>query len=114
MAPIPPDLQSLSWALEPVFRLPVPGDVAWVSTYLPGNAAIRGILGKVFDAAIVNAILVATGLVAVLGIARQLWPERRDLWVVAIVLAASSSQLLGMAMTPFAATAHLVLNLVWL
>lgn len=114
MAPIPPEWRSLSWALEPVFRLPVPGDVAWVSTYLPGNAAIRGILGKVFDAAIVNAILVATALAALLGIARQLWPERRDLWVITFVLAASSSQLLGMAMTPYAATSHLVLNLVWL
>jgi hypothetical protein len=114
MAPIPPEWRSLSWALEPVFRLPVPGDVAWVSTYLPGNAAIRGILGKVFDAAIVNAGLVAIALLALLGIARQLWPGRRDLWVITLVLAASSSQLLGMAMTPYAATAHLVLNLVWL
>jgi hypothetical protein len=114
MAPIPPEWRSLSWALEPVFRLPVPGDVTWVSTYLPGNAAIRGILGKVFDAAIVNAILVATALFALLGIARQLWPERRDLWVITLVLAALSSQLVGMAMTPYAATAHLVLNLIWL
>jgi hypothetical protein len=51
LAPIAPEWRSLSWALEPVFRLPVAGDVAWVSTYLPGNAAIRGVLGKVFDAA---------------------------------------------------------------
>ena len=64
MAPIPPEWRSLSWGLKPAFRLEVPGDVAWVSTYLPGNAAIRGVLGKVFDPAIVNAILVITALVA--------------------------------------------------
>lgn len=114
MAPIPPEWRSLSWALEPVFRVPVPGDVAWVSTYLPGSAAIRGVLGRAFDAAIVNAILVVTALLALLGIARQLWPGRRDVPVVALVLAATSSQVLCMAMTPYAMTTHLALNLVWL
>ena len=79
MAPIPPEWRSLSWGLKPAFRLEVPGDVAWVSTYLPGNAAIRGVLGKVFDPAIVNAILVVTALVALLGVARRLWPERPEL-----------------------------------
>jgi hypothetical protein len=114
LAPIPPEWRSLSWALEPAFRLPVPGDVAWVSTYLPGNAAIRGVLGKAFDRAIVNAILVVIALVALLGIARRLWPGRPDLSVVALVLTAWSSQVLCMAMTPFAMTAHLALNLVWI
>jgi hypothetical protein len=114
MAPVPLEWRPLSWALEPVFRLPVPGDVAWVSTYLPGNAAIRGVLGKAFDAAIVNAILVVTALVALLRVARRLWPERGDVAVVALVFAASSSQALCMGMTPYAMTAHLALNLVWL
>lgn len=114
LAPIPPEWRSLSWALQPVFRVPVPGDVAWVSTYLPGNAALRAVLGKAFDTAIVNAILVATALLALIGIARRLWPDRRDACVIAVVLAASSSQVLGMGMTPFAMSAHLALNLVWL
>lgn len=114
MAPIAPEWRSLSWALKPAFRLPVPGDVAWVSTYLPGNAALRALLGKVFDTAIVNAILVATALLALLGVAGRLWPDRRDMHAVAIVLAATSSQVLCMGMTPFAMTAHLALNLVWL
>jgi hypothetical protein len=114
LAPIPPEWRSLSWALEPVFRLPVPGDAAWASTYLPGNAAIRGLLGKVFDAAIVNAILVATALFALLGVARRLWPGRRDVVLIAVVLAATSSQVLFMGMTPYAATTHLALNLIWL
>ena len=114
MAPIAPEWRPLSWALKPAFRLPVPGDVAWVSTYLPGNAALRALLGKAFDTAIVNAILVVTALLALLGVARRLWPERREAHVVAIVLAATSSQVLCMGMTPFAMSAHLALNLVWL
>ncbi len=114
MAPIPPEWRSLSWRLKPAFRLEVPGDVAWVSTYLPGNAAIRGMLGKVFDPAIVNALLVVTALVALLGVARQLWPKRTEFHVGAVVLAAASSQVLCMGMTPFATTAHLALNLCWL
>jgi hypothetical protein len=114
LAPISIEWRSLSWALEPVFRLPVSGDVAWVSTYLPGNAAVRGILGKAFDAAIVNAILIVTALVALGGISKELWPERRDLQVISVLFAALSSQVLCMAMTPYAMTAHLALNLVWL
>ena len=114
LAPIEPEWRSLSWALEPVFRLPVAGDVAWVSTYLPVNAAIRGVLGKVFDAAIVNAMLVAVALAALAGVARRLWPERPELAAVAVVLAATSSQLLCIGMTPFAMTAHLTFNMVWL
>jgi len=114
LAPIEPEWRSLSWALEPVFRLPVAGDVAWVSTYLPVNAAIRGVLGKVFDAALVNAMLVAVALAALAGVARRLWPERPELAAVAVVLAATSSQVLCMGMTPFAMTAHLTFNMVWL
>jgi hypothetical protein len=114
LAPIEPEWRSLSWALEPAFRLPVAGDVAWVSTYLPVNAAIRGVLGKVFDAALVNAMLVAVALAALAGVARRLWPERPELAAVAVVLAATSSQVLCMGMTPFAMTAHLTFNMVWL
>lgn len=114
MAPIPPEWRAFSWALKPAFRLPVPGDLAWISTYLPGNAALRAGLGWIFGPAAVNAILVGSALLALLAVARRLWPERREAWVVAVVLMASSSQVLGMGMTPFAMTAHLLLNLVWL
>jgi hypothetical protein len=114
LAPIPPEWRSLSWAVQPAFRLMIPGDTDWVSTYLPVNAAIRGVLGKAFDPAIANAILVATALLALLAVARRLWPDRQDLAAVAVMLAASSPQVLGMGMTPFAMTSHLALNLVWL
>jgi hypothetical protein len=114
LAPVPPEWRVFAPALKPAFRLPVPGDVAWASTYLPGNAGLRAILGKAFSSDLVNAVLVVAALLALLGIARQLWPQRRDAWVIAIMLAASSSQVLCMAMTPYAMSAHLALNLIWL
>jgi hypothetical protein len=114
LAPVAPEWRLFAAALQPAFRLPVPGDVAWASAYLPGNAAIRAVLGKVFNTELTNAILVMTALLALFGIARQLWPQRPDAWAVAVVLGATSSQVLGQGMTPFAMTAHLTLYLVWL
>lgn len=114
LAPVPPEWRPYVPALQPVFRLPVPDHAAWASTYLPGNAAIRAVLGLVFDRAFVNAALLVVALVALLAIARRLWPERPDAWLLALVLAATSSQALFMSMTPYAMSAHLALNLVWL
>jgi hypothetical protein len=114
LAPVAPEWRPFATALQPAFRLPVPGDVAWASAYLPGNAAIRATLGKVFNAELTNAILVMTALLALFGVARQLWPQRPDAWAIAVVLGATSSQVLGQGMTPFAMTAHLTLYLAWL
>lgn len=114
LGPVPPEWRAFVPALQPEFRLPVPGDVAWVSSYLPGNAAIRAALGVALPSALVNAVLAMAALGALLGIARMLWPQRREAWIVAVVLAASSSQVLIMAMTPYAMSAHLALNLIWL
>jgi hypothetical protein len=114
LAPVAPEWRPFAAALQPAFRLPVPGDVAWASAYLPGNAAIRAVLGKLFNTELTNAILVMTALLALFGIARQLWPQRPDAWAIAVVLGATSSQVLGQGMTPFAMTAHLTLYLAWL
>jgi hypothetical protein len=114
LAPVATEWRPFAAALQPAFRLPVPGDVAWASAYLPGNAAIRAVLGKLFNTELTNAILVMTALLALFGVARQLWPQRPDAWAVAVVLGATSSQVLGQGMTPFAMTAHLTLYLVWL
>ena len=114
MAPIPPEWRSLSWALEPAFRLPVPGDAAWVSTYLPGNAVIRGLLAHLFGPAATNAVLVGIAMLGLWQAARVLWPSRHDAVVIAVILGATSAQVLCMGMTPYAMTAHLALNLIWL
>lgn len=114
IGPVAAEWRAFVSALQPEFRLPVPGDVAWVSSYLPGNAAIRAALGFALSSAMINAVLVVAALAALLGVARKLWPEQREAWIVAVVLAASSSQVLFMGMTPYAMSAHLALNLIWL
>lgn len=114
LGPVPPEWRPFVPALQPVFRLPVPEHAAWASTYLPGNAAIRGLLGLVLERAFVNATLLVVALVALVGLARRMWPARPEAWLVALVLTATSSQTLFMSMTPYAMSSHLALNLVWL
>jgi hypothetical protein len=114
IASVVPEWRPYAQSLQPEFRLPIPGDVAWVSSYLPGNAAVRAVLGIAFPAMLVNAVLAVAALLAVFGIARQIWPQRRDVWIVALALVASSAQFLFMAMTPYAMSAHLTCNLIWL
>ncbi|MEQ1695734.1 MAG: hypothetical protein ABL901_07825 [Hyphomicrobiaceae bacterium] len=114
IASIAPEWKPFVPSLQPEFRLPVPGDVAWVSSYLPVNAAIHAVLEFAFPAMLSNAILAVAALLALLGIARRIWPQRRDAWIVAVLLVASSSQFLFMAMTPYAMSAHLTCNLIWL
>lgn len=114
LGPVRPEWRPFVPALQPVFRLPVPEHAAWASTYLPGNAAIRGLLGLVLDRAFVNATLLVVALVALVGVARRMWPGRPEASLIALVLVATSSQTLFMSMTPYAMSAHLALNLVWL
>lgn len=114
LAPVPVEWREFLPALQPEFRLAVPGNVVAVSSYLPGNAAIRAVLNSTVGSALGNAILAVVALVAVLGVSRRLWPQQPDAHVVAVLLAATSSQLLFMSMTPYAMSAHLALNLVWL
>jgi len=114
LAPVPPEWRPYVPALQPVFRLPVPDHAGWASTYLPGNAAIRGVLGLVMDRPFVNATLLVIALVAMLDIARRIWPNRPDAWLMALLLVVTSSQALFMSATPYAMSAHLAVNLVWL
>jgi hypothetical protein len=114
LAPVPAEWRAFVPALHPDFRLPVPGNVAWVSSYLPGNAIIRALLGRLFDTAVINGLIVVTGLAAHAAVARQLWPQRPDATVIAVLLCATSAQVLCMAMTTFAMSTHLALNMIWL
>lgn len=114
VAPVSPQWQPYAEALEPRFMLPLPGYRDFVSNYLPGNAALRAVVGLVADPAWTSPLLAALAVLAVFGVARRLWPERPDAALVSVLLLATSSQVLVTSMTSFAMTAHLALNLVWL
>jgi len=115
LAPLAPEWRPYVAGFRgPAFVLPVPGDVAWASSYLPGNAALRALMAASVGAQWTNPLLLAIAIVAVFGVARRLWPERPDAALIAGLLLASSSQALVNAMTSYAMTAHLALNLLWL
>ncbi len=114
LADVPTQWNSFADSLQPRFTLPVPGHAAWVSTYLPGNAALRALFDNIAGVNLASPILAAVSVAATFGVARQIWPERRDAAVVSGLLLATSAQAIVTAFTPYAMTAHLALNMAWL
>ena len=113
VAVLPPQWQDLKDALNPEFMSPLPGPL-WASSYLPGNAALRALVGRIADPALTSPLLAGVAMLALDRVGRRLWPGRDDAVLVALVLLATSSQVLLTAMTGYAMTAHLALDLVWL
>ena len=114
MGQVPPNWRPLFFAIHPEFVLGPAGHAVWASSYLPINAALRAAAGVLSMRALVNPLLAAVSVFATFGIGRRLWPEQPKTALIAAILLASSSQLLGTAMTAYAMTAHLAFNLVWL
>jgi hypothetical protein len=96
-----------------MYMLPLPNTV-WVSSYLPVNAAMRGLARLVGAEGLVNPLLSAFSVIATWRIGLRLWPDRPDLALIAAALLGTSSQLIVMAMTAYAMPAHLAFNLAWL
>jgi hypothetical protein len=113
-APVPPEWRMFVKAIAPEFLLSLPGNAAWVSSYMPTNAMLRAAFGTVLDPALMNPLLAAAGAVALFDIAGRIFPGRRSAQAIALLLYATSAQLLVTAMMPYAMTAHLSLNLIWL
>jgi hypothetical protein len=112
--PLPPEWRHFAKALTPAFLLPLPDSAAWVSAYMPGNAMLRTAFTAVLDPALMNPLLAAVGAIATLDVARRLFPDSGSSQVVALLLYLTSAQILVTAMTTYAMTAHLALNMVWL
>lgn len=113
-APVAQDWQAYLKALQPSFILDVPSHTHWVSAYLPVNAGFRALASVVGAEAWLNPAWVALSVLAIYGVARRLWPEQQTAALVAAALLATAPQVLITAMTPYAMTAHMALNLCWL
>jgi hypothetical protein len=111
-AAIAPEWRAYAHALEPEFVRLSPDAAFWQPDYLPVNSALRALAG--WAAPLVGPLLAAASVVMVFAIGRRLWPQRPGLALAAAVLLATSSQVLITAMTPYAMTAHMALNLAWL
>jgi hypothetical protein len=113
-APVPPEWRAYVDALQMRFLLDTPGHAWWVSGYLPVNAAFLALASRLGAENLMPAFWAGLSVLAVFGVARRLWPDKPGAALVAAGLLATSPQLLITAMTPYAMSAHLALNLVWL
>lgn len=112
--PLAPEWRGYAEALVPAFLLDVPHNALLVSGYMPGNAAMRTAFDLVGDPALMNPLLVAAGLIALFDVAKRMFADRPAAIWVALAGYILSAQILVTAMTTYAMTAHLALNLIWL
>ncbi len=114
VAPLPAMWHDHASALNATFMYPTSETSAWVSAYLPLNAALRTLFGMVGNAALTGPAMILLGAAALWGCARRIWPDRPEAALVALLLYAGSGQVLFNGMTAYAMPAHLALNLCWL
>ncbi|MFC3175301.1 hypothetical protein ACFOD9_13650 [Novosphingobium bradum] len=111
---LPEAVRPLYAPLNDLFLFPVPDHSAWVSNYLPVNAAIRAMLGKVIPPALVSPLLTGMAGLLLWRVARRIWPDDRATQAVVLLCLAGSSQVVLTGTATFAMTTHLALNLLWL
>ncbi len=100
--------------IKPTYVDYFPATHRWNATYLPVYAAMRAAFQFFNLQTLLNPFLAAVTVLAVYGIARNVWPEAKMNALIAVGLLASSSQFLLMSMTSYAMPAHLALNTIWL
>jgi hypothetical protein len=113
-APVPEAFRFVIRAMQPVFYLEIPGDTAWISSYLPGNAGLRALFGLTIGTSWCSPVLAGLTVFATFRVGRLLWPLRPDAAALAALLLATTPQFLITAMTPYSMTAHVAVNMVWL
>lgn len=114
MAKVAPAWRGNLSALAPQFVFHPDGGAFWMSSYLPVNAGLRALGVMIGARDWVSPVLATISVIAVFGVGRRLWPDRPQIAWFAAILLATSSQMLITAMTPYAMTAHLAFDLVWL
>jgi hypothetical protein len=114
IAPIAEGWTALSKALQPMFMLYYPAQGYWTPGYGPLSAGIYALFDIIALGPWSNAVLAGISLVLTAAIAREIWPEEQQAPPLAAILLATSTQFLITAMTPYAMTGHLFVNLLWL
>ena len=114
IAPIPLAWRPIADALNLVFILPIGAREYWVSAYLPVHSAWRAAVSYVVDPALASPLMAAFGGFFIWRVARLLWPASATTQLACVLLYAGSSQVLMTAMTAYAMSMHLALNMLWL
>lgn len=112
--PLDPSWRIYATDLVPAFLLNEDHPSALVSSYLPMNALLRLTFAQLMDPALFNPLLFAVGGMALFDIARRQFGDDHETILVTMILYLLSMQVLVNAMTTYAMTGHLALNLVWL
>lgn len=112
--PLALEWQGMAKALVPAFLLQPSNPIGIVSDYLPGNAWLRLAVSRIADPALMNPALVVIGGLALFDVAKRLFGEDRGATTMTMLLYVSSAQMLVNAMTVYAMTPHMALNLIWL
>ncbi|WP_336951843.1 hypothetical protein [Sphingobium aromaticivastans] len=112
--PLPESWQGEADALNMEFMFPVSQPVAWVSGYLPMNAALRAAVGLLADPALTGPLLTAGSLLLIFSIAKRIWPDDQEAPAIVTLLMLGSGQLIITGMTAYAMPAHLFFNLLWM
>jgi hypothetical protein len=112
--PVPPEWRPYSHALMPLFMRDIAVEAGWISSYLPGNAILRAVGERTIGREFISPILAAMAVLALYRIGRKLWPDAPRAALLPALLLTLSPQFLITAMTPFAMSAHLAFNLLWL
>jgi hypothetical protein len=112
--PLPKFWQIHALALNQNFMLDIGNHEAWISGYLPINAALRAITSFLVPSSFTSPGLVALGAISLWRIAKHLWPDSPSTPGVALILYAGSAQVIANGMTAYAISGHLALNLIWL
>jgi len=100
--------------IKPMYVEYFPSTHTWTSSYLPVYAAMRAVFQSIELEALLNPFLAAVTVLALYGVARNIWPASKTNALIAIALLSSSSQFLLMSMTAYSMPAHLALNTIWL
>jgi hypothetical protein len=113
-AEVPAQWREVIRVIQPTFVSYYPATHSWNSSYLPVYSAMRAVFQSIQLQSLLNPFLAAITLLALYGVARNIWPAARENAWIAVALLASSSQFLLMSMTSYAMPAHLALNTIWL
>lgn len=111
---IPGFWRHFALALNQILILPVAHHRAWVSGYLPMNAAATAAMGALGDRSLTSPLFVAIGLLALWRVSTRLLSDSPSAQAVTLQLYVSSAQVVIAGMTTFAMSGELCLNLLWL
>jgi hypothetical protein len=114
IAPLSREWRSFNTALQPMFQINLSSGAAWSSAYYPVNAAALALMDVFGLRSATGGVWAALSVGLCYRLARKVWPDTKTPALVAALFLATSSQLIVTAMTPYAMSAHLALNLLWL